>query len=99
MNPAGDLPDNQAFVAYTSRTSKFFVTVPEGGARTDAAGGVLFTDKYNSIRVETRSAVSAPTAASIRSSEMPTLSVLLGDDVPGSGRWPQAGRRAQWPPP
>ncbi len=74
VNPAGDIPDNQAFVPYTSSKGKFSVTVPEGWARTDTASGVLFTDKYNSIRVETRSAVRAPTAASIRSSEVPTLS-------------------------
>lgn len=74
VNPAGDIPDNQAFVPYTPSTGKFTVTVPEGWARTDTATGVLFTDKYNSIRVETRPATSAPTTASVRSSEVPTLS-------------------------
>jgi len=74
VNPAGDIPDNQAFVPYTPSSGKFTVTVPEGWARTDIATGVLFTDKYNSIRVETRPAASPPTTASIRSSEVPTLS-------------------------
>lgn len=74
VNPAGDIPDNQAFVPYTPSTGKFTVTVPEGWARTDITAGVLFTDKYNSIRVETRTATSPPTTASIRSSEIPALS-------------------------
>ena len=74
VNPAGDIPDNQAFVPYSPSTGKFTITVPEGWARTDSATGVLFTDKYNSIRIETRRATAAPTTASIRSSEIPALS-------------------------
>jgi hypothetical protein len=73
VNPAGDIPDNQAFVPYTPATGKFTVTVPEGWARTVTATGVLFTDKYNSIRVDTRTATKPPTTASIRSSEVPAL--------------------------
>ena len=84
VNPAGDIPDNQAFVPYTPSAGGFTVTVPEGWARTDITAGVLFTDKYNSIRVETRTASTAPTAVSIRSSEVPALSgsaanFVLGD--------------------
>lgn len=74
VNPAGDIPDNQAFVPYTPSAGKFTVTVPEGWARTDTTTGVLFTDKYNSVRVDTRPATSAPTTASVRSSEVPALS-------------------------
>jgi hypothetical protein len=74
VNPAGDIPDNQAFVPYTPSTGSFTVTVPEGWARTATATGVLFTDKYNSIRVESRTATSAPTTSSVRSSEVPALS-------------------------
>jgi hypothetical protein len=73
VNPAGDIPDSQAFVAYTPSSNRFTVTVPEGWARTDTAAGVLFTDKYNSIRVETRPATSAPTTVSVRASEVPAL--------------------------
>lgn len=74
VNPAGDIPDNQAFVPYTPSSGRFTVTVPEGWARTGTATGVLFTDKYNSIRVETRPATAAPTTASVRLSEVATLS-------------------------
>ena len=73
-NPAGDIPDNQAFVPYMPTAGTFTLTVPEGWARTDIAAGVLFTDKYNSIRVQTRTAASAPTTASVRVSEVPVLS-------------------------
>ncbi len=82
--PAGDIPDNQAFVPFTPSAGKFTVTVPEGWARTDTATGVLFTDKYNSIWVETRPAKAAPTTTSVRSSDLPALSgssanFVLGD--------------------
>src|SRR5690242_20999784 len=33
-NPPGDIPDNQAFVAYTSPADGFLVKVPEGWGRT-----------------------------------------------------------------
>lgn len=84
VNPAGDIPDNQAFVPYMSSAGKFTVTVPEGWARTNTATGVMFTDKYNSIEVDTRHATSAPTAASLRTSEVPMLTrseanFVLGD--------------------
>ncbi|MFD8289286.1 hypothetical protein ACFV2B_13865 [Streptomyces lavendulae] len=45
-NPAGDIPDDQAFVAYHSDRGGFTVKVPEERSRTDAAdGAVTFTDK------------------------------------------------------
>ena len=38
VSPAGDIPDNQAFVAYTPAGRGYSVKVPEGWARTTAAG-------------------------------------------------------------
>jgi hypothetical protein len=49
-SPAGDIPDNQAYVAY--RGSGYSVKVPEGWARTGAGGAVTFTDKLNSVRID-----------------------------------------------
>jgi hypothetical protein len=56
-SPPGDIPDNQAYVAY--RGSGYSVKVPEGWARTGAAGAVTFTDKLNSVRIESQAAGAA----------------------------------------
>jgi hypothetical protein len=68
-NPAGDIPDSQAFVDYTPAQGGYTVQVPEGWARTDSDTGnggasALFSDKYNSIRIDTAAAAAAPTMQS-----------------------------------
>ena len=59
INPAGDIPDTQAFVEYAA--GGYAVQVPEGWARVDSGTTTAFTDKYNSIRIDTRAGPSAPT--------------------------------------
>src|SRR5437867_1081498 len=44
-NPPGDIPDNQAFVAYAVTAAGFELKVPEGWARTTASSGITFSDK------------------------------------------------------
>jgi hypothetical protein len=51
-SPAGDIPDNQAYVAYRPPGGGYSVKVPEGWARTAKGGAVTFTDKLNAIRME-----------------------------------------------
>lgn len=68
-NPAGDIPDTQAFVVYTPTQGGYTVQVPEGWARTDSATGTagtgaLFSDKFNSVRIDTAAAPVAPTVRS-----------------------------------
>ncbi len=64
-NPAGDIPDTQAFVDYTPTEGGYTVQVPEGWARTGTAGtATLFSDKYNSIRIDAAAAPTAPTVVS-----------------------------------
>jgi hypothetical protein len=63
-NPAGDIPDTQVFVDYAGRG--FTVQVPEGWARIDSGRTTSFTDKYNSIRIDTAAGPSAPTVQSGR---------------------------------
>ena len=75
---AGDIPDNQVFVPYTSADGRFTVTVPEGWARTADGTAVVFTDKFNSVRVEAVSRPRAPTATSVTTDEVPTLRSLPG---------------------
>ncbi|MCW2991729.1 MAG: hypothetical protein JWM73_2323 [Solirubrobacterales bacterium] len=60
VSPAGDIPDNQAYVAYAPPGEGYSVKVPEGWARTTAGGATTFTDKLNSIRMESMPAAAAP---------------------------------------
>jgi hypothetical protein len=73
INPAGDIPDSQVFVAYTLPSGAFSVRVPEGWARSETGGAVTFTDHYNSIRLETVAASTAPTVESARQTELPAI--------------------------
>jgi hypothetical protein len=52
VSPAGDIPDNQAYVRYAVPGAGYSVKVPEGWSRTQSGGAVVFTDKLNSIRLE-----------------------------------------------
>jgi hypothetical protein len=72
-SPPGDIPDNQAFVAYAPPGTSYSVKVPEGWARTAAAGAVSFTDKLNTVRLEQVKISAAPTIAGVRSSVLPKL--------------------------
>jgi hypothetical protein len=72
-NPAGDIPDTQAFVAYSAPGNKFTLRVPEGWARTSSGSTVLFSDKYNSLRIEIAAAPTAPTPASAQATELPAV--------------------------
>jgi hypothetical protein len=50
-SPAGDIPDNQAYVAYKPAGAGFSVKVPEGWAQSGSGSNTTFTDKLNSISV------------------------------------------------
>ncbi|MEA2300515.1 MAG: hypothetical protein QOE44_1050 [Solirubrobacteraceae bacterium] len=80
VSPSGDIPDNQAYVAYRPPGSGFSVRYPEGWARTTAAGGITsFTDKLNRIEMQERPAAGGLTAAQARR----TLVPALAKSVPG----------------
>ncbi|KMO94541.1 lipoprotein [Streptomyces roseus] len=73
-NPAGDIPDNQAYVTYRSAPGSFTLKVPEGWSRTDAANGdVTFTDKLNRIAIHISTAAAPATAQSVNASVVPAL--------------------------
>jgi hypothetical protein len=72
-NPAGDIPDTQAYVPYQSALAHFRVKVPEGWSRRSVADGASFTDKLNTVSVTERTAATAPSVSSVRSTELPTL--------------------------
>ncbi|WP_297408511.1 hypothetical protein [Naasia sp.] len=79
MNPAGDIPDNQAFVSYTPASATYTVTVPEGWAQSSSGAATTFTDKLNAARFEEAGSTTAPTVESATS----TIVARLATDQPG----------------
>lgn len=73
VSPAGDIPDNQAFVEYAPPGASFAVKVPEGWARTVDGKATVFTDKLNAIRIEAAPAPSAPTVETVTATTVPAL--------------------------
>ena len=69
VNPPGDIPDNQAFVTYTSLTGGYTVTMPEGWARQEAGANVTFVDKLHQFSVEVGCADAAPTVDSAKAQD------------------------------
>ena len=61
----GDIPDTQAFVEVTTFPG-FTVKVPEGWTTITSGASTTFTDKLNTITVESRTAVPAPTEDTVR---------------------------------
>ena len=70
--PPGDIPDTTVYVAYRPAAGQYEVKAPEGWARTVSPAGVSFTDKLNSVTIQTVRAA-APTIASARSAEVPQI--------------------------
>jgi hypothetical protein len=63
---AGDIPDNQAFVAFRDPKLGFSMKYPEGWAHRRSGQSVTFRNKDNVVRVAFSSG-SAPTAAGVES--------------------------------
>ena len=68
---AGDIPDTQVYVPYAG--AGYTIKVPQGWARTDTATGAIFSEHFNTERLDSTAAASAPTVASVRSSTVPQL--------------------------
>ena len=86
--PAGDIPDNQAFVTFTASDRTFSVKVPEGWSRTDTRGVVQFTDKLNTITIAAHPSVIAPTEDAVKVIEERRLQgqsemATIGTSLPG----------------
>ena len=81
--PPGDIPDNQAFVAYAAANHAFSLQVPEGWAMTSDGRAVLFTDKYNSIRIESHPAAKQLSVDSARATEVPAIKAASPGYTPG----------------
>lgn len=73
VSPAGDIPDNQAYVPYAPPRQGYSVKVPEGWSRRDTHGAVVFTDKLNTIRMESVKSSAPLTVREARQTELPKL--------------------------
>jgi hypothetical protein len=73
VNPAGDIPDSQVYVAFTPPSGGYSVKVPEGWARSSSGKSFIFTDKLNSVRVEPAAGSTAPTVAAARTTDVASL--------------------------
>lgn len=78
-DPAGDIPDNTAFVAFRPADGRYEIKVPEGWQSTDSGAAVSFTDKLNTIRVETLLAAAAPSVESAKAIEAPAIQASSGN--------------------
>jgi hypothetical protein len=72
QNPAGDIPDTQAFVPYTSAPGGYALDVPEGWARSTDAANVRFENKLDGLSVTITPVTTAPTGY------MTTIRDILG---------------------
>ncbi|MER6087572.1 hypothetical protein [Streptomyces bluensis] len=74
-NPPGDIPDNQAYVAFrpSSGFAGFTVKVPEGWARTTKGSTTVFTDKLNRVQISPAAVSAAPTVGSVTNTVVPQL--------------------------
>jgi hypothetical protein len=82
--PPGDIPDNQAFVRFTPPGAGYSVKVPEGWAQRRAGGAVVFTDKLNAIRIESRKAARPLTVAGARRGVLARLAQTVKGFRPGT---------------
>jgi hypothetical protein len=71
VSPAGDIPDTQAFVAY-SVPGGYAIKVPEGWARATLGTETTFTNHFNTVSVGTMPGA-APTPATVRAGVVPAL--------------------------
>ncbi len=74
-NPPGDIPDSQAFVAF-SPAPWLRVKIPEGWSRRQGANSVEFTDKLNTIGVAWAPAAGGVTVAAIKSGDVAKLAAI-----------------------
>jgi hypothetical protein len=73
LNPSGDIPDNQAYVAFSPAGGGYSVKVPEGWSRTATAATTSFTDKLNHIEVSMVAAPAQPSVASVTNTDVPSI--------------------------
>jgi hypothetical protein len=84
VSPSGDISDKQAYVPYALPGGGFTVKVPEGWSRSSGGGATTFTDKLNSIRVESVPAQAPLTAREAKQTELPKIASSVAGYQPGT---------------
>lgn len=84
VNTAGDIPDNQVYVPFTTAGGLVTVSVPEGWSRSSDGAATIFSDKSNTMRIDTVARGSAPTVASATTEELPAIASTTLGYVPGA---------------
>lgn len=72
-NPPGDIPDSQVFVPFKPASGTFEVKVPEGWAQSGPDSSVAFTDKLNTVTINTIDNSTQPTVERANAVEVPQL--------------------------
>jgi hypothetical protein len=72
VNPNGDIPDNTQYVrnVFNGRAS---IVVPEGWTRQETAKSLSFTDKLNTVTLQTSVGSVSPTIGEVLKSEFPII--------------------------
>jgi hypothetical protein len=83
VNPGGDIPDTQTYVAYAFPSGAFTVAVPEGWARAESAGSVTFSSQFNRLTLMSVPATTQPTTGSATAAEVPAIQHLSSNVVIG----------------
>jgi hypothetical protein len=76
---AGDIPDSQVYVPFSPAGGAFTVSIPQGWAQSTDGTATVFSDKYNSVRIESKPAPAGVDVASAKAREVPALK----SSVPG----------------
>lgn len=77
VNPPGDIPDNQAFVSYTSSAGGYSISMPEGWERTENGANVQFADKLHVFSVEIGCWSGPLTAETVQATQIPELATQV----------------------
>jgi hypothetical protein len=73
VSPSGDIPDGVKYIRFAVPGAGFSVTHPEGFSQSQSGGAVLFTDKLNTIRLETAPGGKLLTVAAAKNTLVPKL--------------------------
>jgi hypothetical protein len=77
VNAPGNIPDSQVLVPYTPPSAGFVVSRPQGWARWADSATTVFTDRFNSVRVEATTESAAADVPSARAQEVPQLQAAV----------------------
>jgi hypothetical protein len=72
-NPAGDIPDSQAFIRYVSSRGGYVLEVPEGWARTTNGADVTFISRLDGVSVTVTGSSITPSAKTVGTDQAETL--------------------------